>query len=98
MKDIFYKILIILVFTILIYAVLCLFGSSSRLDEIENQVVEVEKKQDNMWLDIDNMCLDIDNISEGYTTIWVKMYGEDSWYEKPEDKEKVHKEIMSMGE
>ena len=91
MKDIFYKILIILVFTILIYAVLCLFGSSSRLDEIENQVVEVEKKQDNMWLDIDN-------ISEGYTTIWVKMYGEDSWYEKPEDKEKVHKEIMSMGE
>lgn len=91
MKDIFYRILIILVFTILIYVVLCLFGNSSRLNEIENQVIEVENRQNDMWLAVDG-------ISEGYTTIWIKMYGEDSWYEKPEDKEKVHREIENMEE
>lgn len=90
MKDIFYRILIILVFTILIYVVLCLFGNSSRLNKIENQVIEVENRQNDMWLAVDG-------ISEGYT-IWVKMYGEDSWYEKLEDKEKVHREIENMEE
>lgn len=40
----------------------------------------------------------IDGISEDYTTLWVRLYGEDSWYETPQDKDKVHNEINSMGE
>ena len=60
-----------------------------RVEELTNKIQEVEKDNEELWKNIDAL-------SEDYTTLWVQLYGEDSWYEKPEDKEKVHKEIENM--
>lgn len=61
----------------------------SKVEKLSNKVQEIEKDNEELWKNIDA-------ISEDYTTLWVQLYGEDSWYEKPEDKEKVHKEIENM--
>lgn len=89
MKDILKRILVIVLFSIIIYICLGFISNNSKLDELEKDVIEIENEHKVMWDSIDG-------ISEGYTTIWVQMYGEDSWYEKPEDKEKVHQEIENM--
>lgn len=61
----------------------------SKVEKLSNKVQEIEKDNEELWKNIDA-------ISEDYTTLWVQLYGEDSWYESPEDKEKVHKEIENM--
>ena len=61
----------------------------SKVEKLSNKIQEIEKDNEELWKNIDA-------ISEDYTTLWVQLYGEDSWYEKPEDKEKVHKEIENM--
>lgn len=61
----------------------------SKVEKLSNKVQEIEKDNEELWKNIDAL-------SEDYTTLWVQLYGEDSWYEKPEDKEKVHKEIENM--
>ena len=63
----------------------------TRVTELECKLYEVEKDNKELWNNIDAL-------SEDYTTLWVQLYGEDSWYEKPEDKAKVHNEIENMGE
>ena len=61
----------------------------SKVEKLSNKIQEIEKDNEELWKNIDA-------ISEDYTTLWVQLYGENSWYEKPEDKEKVHKEIENM--
>lgn len=61
----------------------------SKVEKLSSKIQEIEKDNEELWKNIDA-------ISEDYTTLWVQLYGEDSWYEKPEDKEKVHKEIENM--
>ena len=67
----------------------------SNIDTV-NKVQTLEIKLQELQKDNEELWENIDALSEDYTTIWIQLYGEDSWYESPEDKEKVHKEIENM--
>ena len=92
------KLNIVKVILIILLAVMLIIIIFTRLNEQENRLNEMEKKIETILEDNKEIWKNIDAMSEDYTTLWVQLYGEDSWYEKPEDKEKVHNEIKNMGE
>lgn len=92
------KLNIVKVILIILLAVMLIIIIFTRLNEQENRLNEMEKKIETILEDNKEIWKNIDAMSEDYTTLWVQLYGEDSWYEKPEDKEKVQNQINSMGE
>ena len=92
------KLNIVKVILIILLAVMLIIIIFTRLNEQENRLNEMEKKIETILEDNKEIWKNIDAISEDYTTLWVQLYGEDSWYEKPEDKEKVQNQINNMGE
>lgn len=61
----------------------------NKVQTLEIKLQELQKDNEELWENIDAL-------SEDYTTIWVQLYGEDSWYKSLDDKEKVHKETENM--
>ena len=92
------KLNIVKVILIILLAVMLIIIIFTRLNEQENRLNEMEKKIETILEDNKEIWKNIDAMSEDYTTLWVQLYGEDSWYEKPEDKEKIQNQINSMGE
>lgn len=92
------KLNIVKVILIILLAVMLIIIIFTRLNEQENRLNEMEKKIETILEDNKEIWKNIDAMSEDYTTLWVQLYGEDSWYEKPEDKEKIQNQINNMGE
>ena len=80
----------------LVFAIIFFCKLTNEYIDTVNKVQTVEIKLQELQKDNEELWENIDALSEDYTTIWVQLYGEDSWYESPEDKEKVHKEIENM--
>lgn len=92
------KLNIVKVMLIIILAVILIGTIFIRLNEQQAKIDALEVKINTVLEDNKELWKNIDAMSEDYTTLWVQLYGEDSWYEKPEDKEKVQNEIKNMGE
>lgn len=80
----------------LVFAIILFCKLTNEYIDIVNKVQTLESKLQELQKDNEELWKNIDALSEDYTTIWVQLYGEDSWYESSEDKEKVHKEIENM--
>ena len=80
----------------LVFAIIFVCKLTNEYIDTVNKVQTLEIKLQELQKDNEELWENIDALSEDYTTIWVQLYGEDSWYKSPEDKEKVHKEIENM--
>ena len=83
--------IIILAIVLLVVIFTRLNEYKDRIDSLENKVITLDEDNKELWKNIDAM-------SEDYTTLWVQIFGEDSWYASPKDKEKVQNELNKVGE
>lgn len=73
--------IILLIFTII---VLCdtttkMNENNKKLTEQVESLIEIDKEQ---TLQIEELWKNIDALSEDYCTLWIQLYGEDSWYDE----------------
>ena len=83
---------------IIMLAVILIVVIFVRLNEQQAKIDEIDSKIETILNDNKELWGNVDALSEDYVTLWTQLYGEDSWYETQEEKEKVHNEIKNMEE
>lgn len=73
-----------IIFLIFIMIILCdttmkMNENNKKLTEQVESLVEIDKEQTEQ---IKELWENIDALSEDYHTLWIQLYGEDSWYNK----------------
>lgn len=67
--------------------------TSNSNEQTTQDINTLQQQVNEMQVEIDELWKNIDALSEDYTTIWVELYGENSWHEIDEDKVKVQNNI-----
>ena len=83
--------LVVLFITILCSVCVGIKEYKQKLDDLEQRIIKIEVDNKELWSNIDA-------ISEDYSTLWINMYGEDSWYNNETEKQMVHNQLNSLEE
>lgn len=92
------KLNVVKMFLIILLAIVLLVVIFTRLNEYKDRIDSLENKVTTLDEDNKELWKNIDAMSEDYTTLWVQIFGEDSWYASSKDKEKVQNELNKVGE
>ena len=97
MLNKFLKLTIKFVIVCLILFFIYILVTSNKDEQTKQDITTMQQQVTEMQVEIDELWKNIDALSENYTTIWIELYGENSWYETQEDKLNI-KNSINQGE